>query len=276
MRISRRQWMTSATGTLAIGAMSCCCGCSSTPVTNRNQLMLMTEPQEIQLGIQAYEEVLSDEKKSQNQQLTSLIQRVGQRVAAAADRSDFNWEFTLLESPTQNAFALPGGKVAIYEGILPVCGTEAGLAVVMSHEVAHAMARHGSERMSQTMAVDSVKQVAGQILKNEVPERHERLMAAYGIATKYGVLLPYNRKQEAEADHIGIMVMAKAGYDPQEAPKFWRRFGSNTDSQTPEFMSTHPSDHRRASNLAKLMPEAQEIYADATQKFGTGSTIPTV
>lgn len=236
--------------------------------------MLMSQPQEIQLGVQAYQEVLAEEKASSNAQYVDMVNRVGHRVAEAAERSDFDWEFSCLANPTQNAFALPGGKVAIYEGILPICETEAGLAVVMSHEVAHAIARHGAERMSQTMAVDTVKQFADQIAQKQLPDRHERLMNAYGIATQYGVLLPYNRKQESEADHIGVMLMAKAGYDPREAPKFWQRFGgAKGDPQSPEFFSTHPSDARRAANLDKLLPEAMELYSSSQNQIGTGNSI---
>ncbi len=272
MEVSRRQWIKS-TG-LTLGALACCNGCKSAPMTGRRQLVIIPESQEIELGRQAYREVLAEEKPSSNQRFVEMVNRVGQRIAASSDRSDYDWEFVCLESPTQNAFALPGGKVAIYEGILPVCQNEGGLAVVMSHEVAHALARHGGERMSQNMAIDTAKQIADKFVSNKLPQKHERLMNAYGVATEYGVLLPYSRKQESEADHIGVMLMAKSGYDPNEAPKFWRRFGSvKGAAQTSEFFSTHPSDKRRAGNLTQLMPEAMEHYQQSSSKHGLGEKL---
>ncbi|MGI9515903.1 MAG: M48 family metallopeptidase [Pirellulaceae bacterium] len=233
----------------------------------------MPESQETALGLQAYNEIVSAETASQNMPLVQLVDRVGRRIADVSDRQDFNWEFRLIESPTQNAFCLPGGKVAIYEGILPVCENEAGLAVVMSHEVAHALARHGGERMSQSMFSDSAQNVLSRVAQNHVPDKSEQLLHAYGVASEYGVILPYSRKQESEADHIGVMLMAQAGYDPNEAPRFWQRFGSVGGEKPPEFMSTHPSDHRRAADLMALMGEAEQHYAGAEQKFGRGQSI---
>ncbi len=171
------------------------------------------------------------------------MKRVGKRIAAVANRKDYQWDFRLIESETQNAFCLPGGKVAIYQGILPVCEDEAGLAVVMSHEIAHALARHGGERMSQNMASDGAKVLIDKVAGKYVPEKKELLMQAYGVGSKYAVLLPYSRKHESEADQIGLRLMAKAGYDPTVAPEFWTRFGSMKEGDSmPEFLSTHPSD----------------------------------
>lgn len=250
------------------------CGCRSAPMTGRKQLIFVPESQEMALGEEAYQETLTKEPRSTNQHFIAMVQRVGQRIAAEAKRDDFKWDFQVIASPTQNAFCLPGGKVAVYEGILPVCVNEAGLAVVMSHEVAHALARHGGERMSQSMAVDQSKQVVNFVLQKEQETKRDLLMKAYGVATEYGVLLPYSRKQESEADHIGIMLMAKAGYDPAEAPRFWGRFGAAKEGpDTPEFMSTHPADERRAGDLEKLLPEAQDIYASAPSKLGIGQAV---
>ena len=239
--------------------------------------MLMPEGQEISLGQQAYQETISTETVSQNSRLNQMVNRVGQRIAQVADRNDYQWEFRLIAAATQNAFCLPGGKVAIYEGILPVCQDEAGLAVVMAHEVAHALARHGGERMSQNMAVDGAKKIVEKIAGAYVPDRQDLLMQAYGVGSKYGVLLPYSRHQESEADHIGVVLMAKAGYDPTVAPSFWTRFGNmkGADGQTPEFMSTHPADTRRAQDLVKWMDEASSHYQSAKTKIGRGESILT-
>jgi predicted Zn-dependent protease len=272
IRSSRRRFLKFA-GTLGFGA-AFCCGCRTAPVTNRPQLILLPEGQEIALGSQAFQETMTSEQLSQDTRLSKLVNRVGQRIASVAGRNDYQWEFQLVASPTQNAFCLPGGKVAIYEGILPVCEDEAGLAVVMSHEIAHALARHGGERMSQNMAVDGAKMLAEKIAGTYVPDKKELLMRAYGVGSKYGVLLPYSRKQESEADHIGLQLMAKAGYDPSVAPDFWTRFGTlKQGQQTPEFLSTHPSDARRSQNLRSLMSEANSEYDSAKNKFGRGEPV---
>lgn len=247
-------------------------GCHSAPETGRKQLLLVPESQELTLGAQAFESVQTETKLSQNIDWSNMVKRVGQRIARFADRKDYDWQFELFESEEQNAFCLPGGKVAIYEGILPICQNEAGLAVVMSHEIAHALARHGGERMSQSMAVDGVKMVASRLAKKHTPTREELLMQAYGVGSQYLVLLPYNRKQESEADHIGVMLMSKAGYDPAEAPRFWSRFASVKTEQPIEFLSTHPADDRRARDLMALMDEARLHYAKSEQ-LGVGNNL---
>lgn len=225
------------------------------------------------LGVQAFEETVRNEVPSQNTRFVSMVKRVGQRIANVAGRDDFQWEFHLIASDQQNAFCLPGGKVAIYEGILPICIDEAGLAVVMSHEIAHALARHGGERMSQTMVVDGAKRVASQLAGKYIPDKQALLMQAYGVGTKYGVLLPYNRRQESEADEIGLTLMAHAGYDPTVAPAFWNRFGEFKGAATAEFLSTHPSDQRRSADLLAKMDAAMEIYQATPNKLGRGEGI---
>jgi predicted Zn-dependent protease len=256
---------------LGLGA----CGCRSAPVTGRKQLVVVPEGREVALGAAAFEQTLSESKRSDNAVAAGIVRRVGQRIAAVAQRDDYQWEFELIASSEQNAFCLPGGKVAIYEGILPVCQDEGGLAVVMSHEVAHALARHGGERMSQNFAVEGVRQVTDMVTKWKAPNQHDVILRAYGVASNVGFLLPYSRKQEAEADHIGILMMAQAGYDPASAPDFWTRFGAvKSGDSTPEFLSTHPSDSRRAENLQKLIPEAGHHYSRAAQKFGAGEPLP--
>ncbi len=272
MCVDRRHFIRVA-GAGCVGLATSLHGCRTAPSTGRHQLMLMSENQEVALGVQAWGDVTSNELLSQNVPLSQLVHRVGRRIADVSDRTDYDWEFSLISSPEQNAFCLPGGKVAIYEGILPICETEAGLAVVMSHEVAHALARHGGERMSQELINNGAKTVAGKIAQRRVPDRAELLMQAYGVATQYGVILPYSRKQESEADHIGVMLMSRAGYDPNEAPRFWDRFSSVGGDKPPEFMSTHPSDQRRAADLMALMGEASGHYQQAPQKYGRGQAI---
>jgi predicted Zn-dependent protease len=250
------------------------CGCRTAPITGRKQLLLLPEENEITLGLSAYQEVVAGEPASANPQYVAMVDRVGKRIAKVAGRPDYQWEFRVLASEQMNAFCLPGGKVAVYEGILPVCANEAGLAVVMSHEVAHALARHGGERMSQSYAVDGVKQAVSYVLQNQEAQKREMILKAYGVASEYGVILPYSRKHESEADHMGLMLMAQAGYDPAEAPRFWQRFGSmNAGATPPEFLSTHPSDDRRASDLLALLPESRGLYEQAAQKHALGEPI---
>lgn len=259
---------------LVMGAASWCGGCRTTPITNRKQLLLVPEKQEIALGLSAYEEAVKQEPHSTNQHFIEMVNRVGLRLAEVADKSDYQWEFRVLASPAQNAFALPGGKVAVYEGILPVCGNEAGLAVVVSHEIAHILARHGGERLSQNYAVEGVRQAVQYVANKKELKNKEVILQAYGVASKYGVILPYSRKHESEADHMGLMLMGKAGYDPAEAPRFWRRFsGANQAEKPPEFLSTHPCDERRVKALEQLVPQANELYAQAPDKHGLGEMV---
>lgn len=249
-------------------------GCHTAPITGRPRVLLTPENQEIQLGLKAYQETLAGEQLSSNKAHADIVRRVGDRIAKVSNRSDFDWEFKLVANSTQNAFALPGGKVAIYEGILPICEHEAGLAVVMAHEVAHALARHGGERMTQQSAVNVGKQFASQFTRERFPDKVEMVAQYYGAVTQYGILLPFSRKHEAEADHIGIILMARAGYDPAAAPEFWRRFGNVKQGQkTPEWLSTHPSDDRRADNLMALMDQAKEEYQTASQRTGYGESL---
>ncbi|WP_373650619.1 MULTISPECIES: M48 family metallopeptidase [unclassified Schlesneria] len=251
-----------------------CCGCRHAPITGRGQLLAIPETQEVSMGLSAYEEVVKKESLSTNQQYIDMVNRVGHRIAQISDRPDYEWEFKVLATPEQNAFCLPGGKVAIHEGILPICENEAGLAVVMSHEIGHALARHGGERMTQNYVVQGGQMLLSYATKNQDEKRQQMIQQAYGVGTQYGAVLPFSRKQELEADHIGVMLMSKAGYDPSEAPQFWSRFAASHKGQQPsEFMSTHPSDERREQALVKLLPEARELYAGAGEKIGIGESI---
>lgn len=250
------------------------CGCQTVLLTGREQLSLLPEEQEIRLGVIAFQEVLDTEPKSQNAHLTQMVERVGKRIASVAEREDYQWEFVLLARPNQNAFCLPGGKVAVYEGILPVCQNEAGLAVVMSHEIAHAIARHGGERMSHQMAAEGGQWALSRVLGQRDSKKVEMIKSVYGIGTEYGVLLPFSRTQESEADSIGLTLMARAGYDPQEAPRFWERFSHENQSNVPELLSTHPSDETRMRQLSELLPRAMAVYQSAPQRYGLAEQIP--
>ncbi len=204
--------------------------------------MFYPEDTEISMGQQSFADVVSKETISTNSRYQQIVERVGMRIAAVSERNTYQWETKVVASEEQNAFCLPGGKIVVYEGILPICQNEAGLAVVMSHEVAHVLARHGGERMSQTAAVNGMQTAIGYALRNKEKVAQDLWMRAYGVGTNYGFLLPYSRKHESEADHIGLLLMAKAGYDPAEAPRFWTRFASASKGAKPaEFLSTHPA-----------------------------------
>ncbi len=261
---------------LAMGAMgiASCCGCRSTPMTGRPQLRFIPKSMEMQLGEQSYAEVVSKSTPSQNGAWTDAVRRTGERIAAVANAPGFQWEFRLLADKTQNAFCLPGGKVAIYEGIVPLCENEAGLAVVMSHEIAHALAHHGAERMSQQAGVQGVGAVLGWAMSDTTPMTRDLAMRAFGTGAQYGLLLPYSRHHESEADAIGLRLMAQAGYDPSEAPLFWGRFGNSKSGEQPaEWASTHPSDERRATDLANKLPEAMSLYQSTANRYGRGERL---
>lgn len=248
-------------------------GCRNAPISGRRQMVAVPEQEEIRLGEEAWQEILAKETVTQNTHYADVVERVGQRIAAASGRPDYEWEFKVFASDKANAFALPGGKVAIYEGILPVCENEAGLAVVMSHEVSHVLARHGGERMTQQGVAQAGGGILGKALGNKPVEQRQRWMNAYGAASQYGVLLPYSRTHESEADSIGLTLMAKAGYDPSEAPRFWQRFAALSGPKPPEFLSTHPSDSHRASHLQSLLPQALAMYKAAPEQYGMGIAI---
>jgi metalloendopeptidase OMA1, mitochondrial len=267
---------------LAAGVMITVCftllaapGCRSTPISGRQQLVLIPEAQEIALGVQAYEQKMAEEPPSQNAEIIAMVERVGHRIAAVAGKPEYDWEFRVIAKDVQNAFALPGGKVAIYEGILPVCQSEAGLAVVMAHEIAHALARHGGERMSQHAAVSGVGSVIDAVSRKRTDEATtQKIMEVYGVTSQYGVVLPFSRKHESEADAIGLILMARAGYDPSVAPEFWERFSAGSGPKPPEWLSTHPADARRAADLRQLLPEAMKYYEAAKEQYGMGELIP--
>lgn len=250
-------------------------GCSRVEGTGRLQLMILTPSQENAMGLEAYQEVLKKENIANDPDTAAVLRRVGQRIAQQANRPDFQWEFNLIESDTINAFCLPGGKIAVYTGILPYMKNEAGMAAVLGHEVAHAVARHGGERVSQKLSVELAKQGAS-IALNDMSSASKRIaMAGIGAGTEVGYLLPFSRKHESEADQLGIMYMAKAGYDPREAPALWRRMDRTAKKRKAEFLSTHPHPGNRVKALEALLPEALEYYNAAPEKYGKGVTLKT-
>jgi metalloendopeptidase OMA1, mitochondrial len=248
-------------------------GCATNPYTKRWQLLMIPQSYETNLGAQAYQDVLSNPKVKISQDRAELdpVQRVSARIIEAAKRSkyaesanEFQWDVTVIkDDKTKNAFALPGGKIAVYTGIFPVAGNESGLAAIIGHEVIHALARHGSERMSQGVLaqVGLVGASIAMQTRGVSPMTSQAAMSALGVGTQVGVLLPYSRAHESEADYIGLLLAADAGYDPQEAVKVWERMRSSSGGQQPqEFLSTHPGHETRIKRLTEHMPEALALY----------------
>lgn len=234
-------------------------GCSTVPVTGRHSFNLVPDSQANALGAEAYTKVKAESKLITGGAQYDQMVRAGKRIAAVAEAPGFEWEFVLIDEPkTVNAFCLPGGKVAVYSGLFPVTQDESGLAVVLAHEIAHAVARHGSERMTDDLALQIGGAGLQQLLQQKSPQTQQLVMTAFGVGTTVGVVLPFSRSQESEADHIGLVLMAKAGYDPEVAPAFWRRMiAASQGGAPPAFLSDHPTDEKRVQDLEKWMPEAR-------------------
>jgi metalloendopeptidase OMA1, mitochondrial len=235
--------------------------CESVPVTGRSQLLLIPEGTEVSMGLDSYQQVLSKSKVSTDPRLNEQVTRVGRRIAQATGRTDYQWEFKAIEDAQANAFCLPGGKVAVYTGILPVTRDDAGLAAVLGHEIAHAVARHGGERMSQQLVVQGGLAATQTALANRDPIVVQSVTALLGAGASVGLLLPWGRSQESEADHLGMIYMAKAGYDPRAARDLWVRMSEGKGpGGTPEFLSTHPSSATRIAQIEGWLPEALQYY----------------
>jgi len=245
--------------------------CATVPHTQRRALILVSPGQEAALGEQAYREILAQEKLSQNKKWVLIVDKVGRNIARVSDRPNFDWEFKLIESPQKNAFCLPGGKVAVYTGIMEVAQNEAGLAAIMGHEIAHAIARHGAERMTQVMLVNTGLSMADVSLQNS--EHRELILAAIGLSANVGLLLPYSRKHETEADNIGTLYMARAGYDPNEAVALWQRFAEAEQAGVPAFLSTHPPSRERAEALRAIAKQAMVEYRKVKNPYGKGEPL---
>ncbi len=260
---------------LGWGALRSLGGCRKAPGTARDQLIFISEEKEIGLGVSSYRQLLKQAPLVSDPEITGMVNRVGQRIAAVANKPEYHWEFAVIrDDKAINAFALPGGKVAVFTGILNITKTEAGLATVMGHEVAHALQRHGAERMSRDILagigqLGAIGAAAGGVVN---PGAAQGLLSAYGV----GVSLPFNRKQESEADFIGLRLMAQAGYDPGEAVSFWERMSGcprkligklcfRSGRAIPEFLSTHPSDVTRINQIEAWIPDARR-YLPHPQK----------
>jgi len=253
--------------------------CATVPGTGRNQLSLVDDAQLNTMASSQYREMIQKGPLSTSQKDTALIKSVGAKISKAAEQylrdnglaqeiPGYNWEFNLIESSDANAFCMPGGKVAFYTGILPYCQGENGVAVIMGHEVAHAIAHHSRERASQQLMAN----VGGNILSvglgvggaSELTS--EVAMTAFGLGSQVGIMLPFSRAHESEADRIGLYLMAMAGYDPQGAVGFWERMSAGSQKGDSDFLSTHPSDQRRISDIKKYMPEAEALYKGSAAK----------
>lgn len=254
-RIARAGMSIMAVSLLAIG-------CARVPITGRNQFNLISDNQADALGLEAYNKVEAESRLIRSGPDYERVLRVGRRIATAAEEPSFNWEFCLIDEPKSvNAFCLPGGKIAVYSGILPVTKDDNGLAVVLGHETAHAIARHGAERMTDDLALQLGGAGLQQLIQQKSPATQQVVMAAFGAGATIGVMLPFSRSMESEADRIGLVIMAKAGYDPRVAPDFWKRMmAASSGSNPPTFLSSHPADDTRVRNLEKWMPEALTYY----------------
>jgi len=236
--------------------------CETVPITGRSQLVLIPEGTELQMGLDSYQQILSKSKVSSDPRVVEQVTRVGRRIAEATGRADYQWEFKVIEDAQVNAFCLPGGKVAVYTGMLPIARDDAGLAAVLGHEVAHAIARHGGERMSQQLAVQGATLAATQtLLAGRDPATVQLVSAALGAGATVGLLLPWGRAQESEADHLGLIYMAKAGYHPRAARDLWVRMGEASKGREQfEFLSTHPLPETRITQIEGWIPEALKHY----------------
>ncbi len=237
--------------------------CATVPVSGRRSFNIISEDQELALGTNAYREVIGTSKASPDTAAAAMVRRVGERIARVSDRPDYPWEYVLIDDPkNQNAFCLPGGKVAVYTGLLPITKTETGLAVVLGHEIAHAIAKHGAERMTQGLLLQLGGQTLEAAMSKKPAETRQLALQAFGLGATFGAIMPFGRSQESEADRMGLIYMAKAGYDPREASAFWTRMESASGGKSPpQFLSTHPSHETRIRDLQKWMPEAENIYS---------------
>jgi metalloendopeptidase OMA1, mitochondrial len=252
------------------------------PITGRRQLSLVGEGQMTQLGMSTFEKMKRETKISKDPAINAMVQRVGARIAAASsnDLPNAQWEFVVFDSPEANAFCLPGGKVGVYTGLMPIAKDEAGLAVVIGHEVAHASAHHGAERMSHALAAQTGGQLMGVALSAADPKVQALMGLAYPAIAQVGVMLPYGRKQESEADQIGLIYMARAGYNPEAAVQFWQRFAEHNQSAGraggPAFLRTHPVDDVRVKQIQGWLPEAMAEYRAAGGNDPAPASGPTV
>lgn len=259
-----------------LGGLLLVSSCSTVPVVGRKQLNLVSDAEVMSLSNQSFQEYMATAKPSKNSTQTAMVVRVGKRIAAAVEDylkthgqadevKNYAWEFHLVQDKVPNAFCMPGGKIVVNEGILPYTQTEEGLAVVVGHEVAHAVAKHSAERISQQMLLNYGGVALGVATMGKSSATQSLAQSVYGLGAQVGVMLPYSRKNENEADHLGLIFMAMAGYNPEAAVPFWQRMAQSGGGGTPEFLSTHPADNTRVNNIQKLMPEAMKYYKQPTK-----------
>jgi metalloendopeptidase OMA1, mitochondrial len=248
---------------------SCCtvvalAGCTTVPETGRRQLNLLPPAEEMQLGLTSFEQVKQETPINRDPAINALVQKVGQRIATVAPLPNAQWEFVVFESKEANAFCLPGGKVGVYTGILPVTKDEAGLATVLGHEIGHAVAHHGAERMTEALALQLGGRVVDSSLTKSDPRMHAGLVTAYGVVAQVGRELPHSRLQESEADQLGLIYMARAGYNPEAAIGFWERFAEYNRQHGGKdglwFLRTHPLNEVRIRQLKEWLPDVQREY----------------
>lgn len=261
--------------TIGIGILAFALACTTNPVTGRKSFQLMGDSEISAMSLQQYNEVLSKSKVITNSKDATMVKSVGQRIQMAAqdyykslgrekDIANYKWEFNLIDDPQKNAWCMPGGKVAFYTGIMPICKDDTGVAVVMGHEVSHALAGHGNERISSQMLTQGLGMAGGMLIKNQ--KIQQVFSIAYPLGSQ-GALLAYGRKQELEADQMGLYIMAMAGYDPNQAPLFWHRMeAKETGSRAPEFLSTHPNPDNRRMDLIAHMDKAVAFYKASKYK----------
>lgn len=245
------------------------CSCRTVPFSGRSQLIFTSEEEENNMGVQAWREIRSGNRLSDNSEYIAAVKRVGKNIAAVVNKPDYDWEFAVFENPQPNAFCLPGGKIGVYTGIFDYASNDAELAAVVGHEIGHAIARHAGERISQA----KLQMVGQRVLASTVTKGRDAAMLAYGLASQLGVTLPYSRQHEYEADFLGLVFMAKAGYDPKYALLFWEKFSKlSKTGAIGEYFSTHPISAKRLERMRQNMPKALEFYRKAPEKRGAGVT----
>jgi len=260
--------------------------CSTVSMTGRKQLNLVSEAEILSASLTEYQNYMQTAKVSTNANATAIVKNVAQRIAAAAeaylqvtgqeaDIQNYAWEFNLTQDPELNAFCMPGGKIVVYEGMLNLIGNGADrddeLAAVIGHEVGHAMAKHGNERASQQLLASLGSSVVGIAVSGQSTQVQQAVATAYGLGAQYGALLPFSRKQELEADYIGIVLATIAGYDADAAVTLWQKMEAAGGGSTPEFMSTHPSSSSRIKQLQKSIPEVKAAFSSAAAAAGTST-----
>ena len=243
--------------------------CGAVPLTGRKQILLVSDQEVYQAGLTQYKEYIASSELSKDTKTTAMVKSVGKKLADATEKylrangfeseiANLQWEFNLVKNNEVNAFCMPGGKIVVYEGLLKICSSDDELAVVVGHEVAHAVAKHSNERISQQLLTQYGAQILGQALSEKSANIQKIGNTVYGLGAQYGVTLPFSRKHESEADYMGLIFMTMAGYNPSTAITFWQKMSASGGASVPEFMSTHPSDATRISDIKKYLPELEK------------------